>query len=1247
MPDLNTILQINSGSYAPPPDAAASATPTAPDLSGATVTYQDDTGASKTGVVDSPMHGTGAGGYWLQDGSGVGAHMVKSITPADKKDGDQAEPPHLPDASPASKIAFTQALLASPPGVQPTAAPTAAPGAAPDASGPKPLTGVVANVGAGMNEAIAGTAGLPVDAMTGALNLIPRSINAVAGTSIPTIQNPVGGSQWIKNNVLAPVGANPDNVQAQNSFDRIARGTGAGIAGAVLPMGPAAALAGSASPVVAGVARSLAAPSMASTALAGGVAGATGQGAAEIAPDALKPYVNMAGQIIGGAATGLAGGAINAVARGGQAAIEHATAPMTLNRPVETLGTLADGTPITATAQQQLLAKQQILAASSNPHELLGQSQSAPGEIVPGSQPTLGQQTGDMGILGLERTQETKNGVPFRDRRAEQMGARADALKSLRPEAADPFDVREFFGKTTEQMGAHYEAQITKAQTAAEASIDNLSNGDPMGARNYLEAQLRQVDLANGAAVQAAKARAAEKLEGVGTPSAPNETGAAIRAELLAGRAGAKEIENRLWNAIDPTGTARIDAAPVGEGAKSIIDDMPRLADKMSGKEKGIFDDAQTLTGIDKFAEVTALRKRISDGMQAELQTNGRSESYRRLAILLGRVDGTISGAVERQAQAEVSAGAATESDMLSRMQANAEAERDKYLAAKRENSASGLRVGDGNAQGSGGPASSRPSRNSSGNGSQSSTGGGSSAASGDSGGLAGNVDPELAGRYAAAKQSTRDRASTFDEGPVGAAIAPGQNAGGFSKSDSQVASAFAKPGAKSYDDTQAFLNAVGGRPNAVKLLRDQYASDFLRTARSADGTINPASADRWLKANQDGLRHFPELQEKFADAATAQRTVEDLAEQHQQNLRDYQDSAAKSFIGTDPGNSIRSVMGQADPAQNLRQLMTLTKGSPAAQQSIKSNMVAWLTDKAKGAENISTLLQDPKVVRAFNTVLAPDEMKILRGAADAFEDAKALIGDHQAAAKTFADGPAKYFKDTDPQASIERVMGSKDPAAAFRDLMTMTKESPIAQEALRAATADWIKRKVTTSSEVGTSGVRELSNAGLQDIAGNPKLLRGLSEVMTPEQIQTIKDVAADSARSSRSITSTKLAGSPGTAQDLTSVKQGSHSPSIASQVIATEVGGDVLAHFGGPLVKIGGLVAGAVANSARQAGLKKVDDLVTYAVLHPEIGQTLLAKAPADTKVPIMQKLIGQFGDVAISAAQHDINPGPQRKN
>lgn len=99
------------------------------------------------------------------------------------------------------------------------------------------------NATAGLNEGIYNTLGAPVDALTWALNQGIRGVNAVAGSDVPQIKEPVGGSKSISKAFGAVGVPEPETVQATTTGERIARGLGEGVGYTVAPELGGAALA--------------------------------------------------------------------------------------------------------------------------------------------------------------------------------------------------------------------------------------------------------------------------------------------------------------------------------------------------------------------------------------------------------------------------------------------------------------------------------------------------------------------------------------------------------------------------------------------------------------------------------------------------------------------------------------------------------------------------------------------------------------------------------------------------------------------------------------------------------------------------------------------------------------------------------------------------------------------------------------------------------------------------------------------
>lgn len=137
----------------------------------------------------------------------------------------------------------------------------------------------------GVNEGIASVLGGPVDLATVALNAVPQGLNAATGSQIPTIQDPLLGSQWFKDRMDGWGIYGQTNDPSKQFARRVGESLGAGIA-------PAAA-AGSV-------------PRLAST-LLGSLGGGVGAATAEQAFPG-NPLAEFAGEVAGGglSAAGLA-----------------------------------------------------------------------------------------------------------------------------------------------------------------------------------------------------------------------------------------------------------------------------------------------------------------------------------------------------------------------------------------------------------------------------------------------------------------------------------------------------------------------------------------------------------------------------------------------------------------------------------------------------------------------------------------------------------------------------------------------------------------------------------------------------------------------------------------------------------------------------------------------------------------------------------------------------------------------------
>src|ERR1700722_6757346 len=107
---------------------------------------------------------------------------------------------------------------------------------APAQTVPPKSVGVGQNFLAGANRAIFSGIGAPVDIATKVINFLPNiqnsAIDALTPNTphIPTINNPIGGSDWLNQRWADLTGVNPSQVQPTSEGERMAQAAGGAVA---------------------------------------------------------------------------------------------------------------------------------------------------------------------------------------------------------------------------------------------------------------------------------------------------------------------------------------------------------------------------------------------------------------------------------------------------------------------------------------------------------------------------------------------------------------------------------------------------------------------------------------------------------------------------------------------------------------------------------------------------------------------------------------------------------------------------------------------------------------------------------------------------------------------------------------------------------------------------------------------------------------------------------------------------------
>lgn len=754
------------------------------------------------------------------------------------------------------------------------------------------LSGMAGNLAAGGNEALAAGFGSPVDAATWLLN------KGLGGLNIPPIEHPIGGSASIRQ-AMGLVGANPENFPARAPAEQVMRATGRGI-GSILPMmAGGAGLAAAAPGTVAGnVGRQLATMPLGGSVIAGASGGATGEVAKQNVSEPYKPLAEFGGNIIGGMAPTLMGAAAGrALGPAAQTARNF-------------LATMMPG-------GRQRLAGEQIIGAASDPSQFRAGLANAQ-ELVPGSQPTTFQATGDQGVGQLERAARTRNAEPFAQRAVEQNAARNQAVEALQPQG----------------------------------------NAGAVG--SLFRQQLADLEARGQAATNQARAEVAGATAALGGEESSTAYGAAAREKLAANNAAAKAQESALWNSIDPTGKAGIDATPFQEGVDAITSGRAASAKDISGEEAAILDTVKVWPRIQSLAEVRAMRSRISDAIRAEIRAGGTTESavVRRLMGYKDALDGALESALDRQDFAEqqaVAKGTLSFQDTLQAQRSQWLAERDARTAAQ---TGTGRRGGSGpgNGPGVGSVASSGAPRTAQSADRTPSQPPGTQGVPSETRPLT----PDELSRYKTARQATVERKDTYRQGPVGKVLAPGENAG-FRVSEANVGSKLWRAGPEGAEAIKAYVKA-GGDPAILQ----GHAVASLREAGiiQPDGTVDAARFGRWQTRYQSAIDELPGgLANKFATAQKAQQTLDDTMAAHAQAVRDFEHGAARNFLNDDPAVAVRKAFAAGNPGEEFGKLAQMVKGNPDAEAGLRRAVVDHIQNEIR---NASTDFYKPEIFQRF-----------------------------------------------------------------------------------------------------------------------------------------------------------------------------------------------------------------------------------------------------------------------------------------
>ncbi|MBV9995534.1 MAG: hypothetical protein JO127_10000 [Caulobacteraceae bacterium] len=330
---------------------------------------------------------------------------------------------------------------------------------------------------------------------------------------------------------------------------------------------------------------------------------------------------------------------------------------------------------------------------------------------------------------------------------------------------------------------------------------------------------------------------------------------------------------------------------------------------------------------------------------------------------------------------------------------------------------------------------------------------------------------------------------------------------------------------------------------------------------------------------------------------------------------------AGAADLYTMPGGSVPAQFfhgGNTSP-EAIRQLLT---ASPEAAGPL-ADYAAWTLRRQ--AQQPGGTLPDgtisPKAFASWQRTYGqainalPEDVQARFADADTASQAvaDAAVARAQALANAKLGAVGRVMNLTEPQdvvRTVGNILGGNTAVADMKALANSASADPAATQGLRQAVADHIAGQF-----VNPDGA-----LGQQSFRSFVKAKRGaLANVFSPAELDNLDAIAADIDRS-RSVAATKV-GSQGLAGKI------AHGGAHFSLDAAGTILGAVLGHHIGLDGEWGALAGGAVTDLAqrfRAAGVARVDQLVSQALLDPALARRLLVKISPNAKPTAYQSAI-----------------------
>ena len=603
------------------------------------------------------------------------------------------------------------------------------------------------------------------------------------------------------------------------------------------------------------------------------------------------------------------------------------------------------------------------------------------------------------------------------------------------------------------------------------ARADALRSMAPEGANELaptkvLEANVADIMARHEAEVarltQEAQAKARNLPEGM----TPETIGEQLRSSIAAAEENTDAAVSALYKAIDKEGL-KVVSTPVRETANQIASDVKASKNQkqLSGEEADIFRKAADASDVENFSDLHDLEKRITNEVRRNKRSpEGDPATISRLSQLKSAIRDVMNNSADHQAAYEQGLTEKGQLEPKDATSARVQREAQEIMARMYGREAP--------------PEAAPPEMP--------------------------TMTPEQSAKLAEAKGAHAEQAQTYEQGPVGQALANT----GFNTQYKIPASGIPKlafsAGDKGYTNAQDFLKAAKGDPLAIAALKDA-AVMRLRDAMGKSDVVDQKVLDSWKQKHANALRAVDEVSpgfsSQFDDAAAATTALKNTESAVAKFQKDIKLAPAAKLLGLTHMDEVAPRVGamlESGPTE-IASVLQSVGDNPAAIDGLRKAGAEYMARKfanasIQGGENtvsgtkLGNFLRDNS--GALEALYGPEHMKTMQ----------LIAADMRAAEEAATNMRAKFGSDTATNLMpfLKDTAGKYSGVGLSAYLWWQTIQEGILQgnfgHAVIAGSAEAAKHILSAMHARGITTVNQLVQEGLSNAeVGRAMLQRGI----------------------------------------------------------------------------------------------------------------------------------------------------------